>query len=92
MFGGDWPVCRVAGDSLAARGLLRNGLDPAEATDVLLTLAGSAVFLDFTEVRGWTTERYVSWTTDTLCVLLVQPRTRNLNPDADPDVNGGPPP
>jgi hypothetical protein len=39
-------------DALAARGLLRDGLDPAEATDVLLTLAGSDVFLNFTEERG----------------------------------------
>jgi len=39
-------------DALAARGLLRDGSDPAEATDVLLTLAGADVFLNFTEERG----------------------------------------
>ena len=58
-------------DTLAARGLLRDGLDPAEATDVLLTLAGSDVFLNFTEERGWTVKRYVAWTTDTLSLLLL---------------------
>jgi AcrR family transcriptional regulator len=62
-------------DTLAARGLLGDGLDPAEATDVLLTLAGSDVFLNFTEERGWTVQRYVTWTTDTLCALLLQPAT-----------------
>jgi hypothetical protein len=58
-------------DALAARGLLRDGLDPAEATDVLLTLAGPNVFLNFTEERGWTVQRYVTWTTDALCLLLL---------------------
>jgi AcrR family transcriptional regulator len=61
-------------DALATRGLLRDGLDPAEATDVLLTLAGSEVFLDFTERRGWTHQRYVTWTTDALCRLLLDAR------------------
>lgn len=60
-------------DTLVARGLLREGLDPAEATDVLLTLVGSDVFLNFTEERGWAVDRYVAWTTDALCTLLVDP-------------------
>jgi hypothetical protein len=59
-------------DALAARGLLRDGLDPAEATDVLLTLAGPDVFLNFTEERGWTVKRYAAWTTDALCHLLLR--------------------
>ena len=64
-------------DALAARGLLRDGLDPAEATDVLLTLAGPNVFLNFTEERGWTVQRYVTWTTDALCLLLLLLRPPN---------------
>lgn len=59
-------------DTLAARGLLKDGLDPAEATDVLLTLAGSEIFLDFTEGRGWSVERYVAWTAHTLCLVLLR--------------------
>lgn len=67
---------RVAGfrtyaDSLAARRLLRQGLDPAEATDVLLTLVGSEVFLSLTEDRGWPVERYVRWTCLALGSLLL---------------------
>jgi len=67
---------RVAGfrnyvDTLVIRGLLRDGLDAAEATDVLLTLAGSDVFLNFTEDRGWPVKRYVAWTADALCALLL---------------------
>lgn len=64
---------REYADSLAARGLLREELDAAEAADVLLTLVGSEVFLAFTEERGWTVERYVAWSTETLCTLLVDP-------------------
>lgn len=58
-------------DTLAARGLLKGGLDPAEATDVLLTLAGSHVFLDVTEGRGWPVDRYVAWTVDVLAMTLL---------------------
>jgi AcrR family transcriptional regulator len=64
-------------DALAARGLLRDGLDPAEATDVLLTLAGPDVFLNLTEERGWTVQRYVAWTTDALSFLLLRPPNSN---------------
>lgn len=60
--------------TLAARGLLRSGLGQDEATDVLLTLMGPAVFLDFTEGRGWSVERYTSWTTDALAGLLLAGR------------------
>lgn len=63
-------------DTLVSRGLLREELDPAEATDVLLTLAGADVFLNFTEGRGWTLQRYVAWTTEALCNLLLCSRTR----------------
>lgn len=66
-------------DTLDARGLLKQALDPAEATDVLLTLVGSDVFLNFTAERGWSVKRYVAWTTDALCRLLLDP------PDAAPD-------
>lgn len=58
-------------DTLAARGLLKGGLDSGEATDVLLTLVGSHVFYDFTEGRGWPVERYVAWTVDVLGATLL---------------------
>lgn len=70
---------RVAGyrnyiDSFVTRGLLLDGLEPAEATDVLLTLVGSEVFLGLTEGRGWSVDRYVAWTTDLLSSLFLTPR------------------
>lgn len=58
-------------DTLADRGLLRPGLEPAEATDVLLTLCGSEVFLSLTEDRGWDVERYAAWTAGVLCGVLL---------------------
>lgn len=53
------------------RGLLRDGLDLDEAVDVLLTMVGSKVFLEFTDARGWSVERWVAWTTDLLCGVLL---------------------
>jgi AcrR family transcriptional regulator len=59
-------------DSLDERGLLAPDCDPREVTDVFLTLLGSDVYLDFTEARGWSVDRYVSWATDTLCTLFLR--------------------
>jgi AcrR family transcriptional regulator len=58
-------------ESLDERGLLAPDCDPREATDVLLTLLGSDVYLNFTEDRGWSVDRYVSWATNTLCTLFL---------------------
>lgn len=68
-------------DALAANGLLRNGLDPTEATEVLLTLVGSDVFLTLTEQRHWSVDRYTTWTTDTLSTLFLE-RPGNVPPPA----------
>jgi AcrR family transcriptional regulator len=57
-------------DAMHARGLL--AVDVDEATDVLLSLVGSEMFLVLTEDRGWSMERYVAWTTAALCRLLLQ--------------------
>lgn len=74
------PAFRNYVDTLLARGLLRRGLDADEATDVLLTLAGSDVFLNFIEQRGWTVTRYIAWTTEALSALLVEPPTSEPQP------------
>jgi AcrR family transcriptional regulator len=58
-------------EALTANGLLGRGLDVSEATDVLLTLVGPSVFLDLTEQRGWSVDRYAAWTTTTLSTLLL---------------------
>jgi AcrR family transcriptional regulator len=52
---------RVLVDSLDAKGALRAGLDPAEATDILWTLNHPDVWLLLAYERGWTPERFESW-------------------------------
>jgi len=64
-------------DTFIDRGLLRVGLAAAEATDVLLSLVGSDLFLVFTDDRGWPVERWVAWTTDTLAGLLLADQSAN---------------
>lgn len=59
-------------ETLDERGLLAPDCDPREVTDVLLTILGSDVYLNFTEDRGWSVDRYVSWATNTLCTLLLR--------------------
>jgi AcrR family transcriptional regulator len=59
-------------ESLHERGLLAANCDPREVTDVFLTLLGSDVYLNFTEARGWSVDRYASWATDTLCALFLR--------------------
>ena len=58
------------------RGFLREGLDLDEATDVLLTLVGSDIFIAFTEDRDWDVDRWIAWTTDTLAGRLLEPTKR----------------
>jgi AcrR family transcriptional regulator len=60
-------------ETMAERGLLARAVTLDQATDVLLTLVGSAVFLEFTEGRGWSVERWAGWTTATLAGLLLAP-------------------
>ena len=57
-------------DTMHARGLL--AVDADEATDVLLSLVGSDLFLVLTEDRGWSAQRYAAWTTAALCWLLLR--------------------
>jgi hypothetical protein len=61
-------------DTLSARGCLKPGVTPEEATDVLLTLVGPNVFLDLTQERGWNVSRYGQWVGQALGLLILQPR------------------
>ena len=63
-------------ETLVERELLRKDVTLDEATDVLLTLVGSATFAEFTEGRGWSLERWADWTTTTLAGLLLEPARR----------------
>jgi AcrR family transcriptional regulator len=51
---------------LASRFGLPAGLDPAEAADILLTLAGPPTYRCLVADYGWPHERFVDWLTATL--------------------------
>ncbi len=61
---------RVAGH-LAGRFGLPAGLDPADAVDILLTLAGPATYRSLVADYGWPHDRFVDWLTTTLSQQLI---------------------
>lgn len=56
------------------RGDLRADLDVEQATDLVFALNSVEVYLLLTRSRGWTTEQWERWLTDTLRASLVEPR------------------
>ena len=61
---------------LAERFGLREGLDAATGTDLLLMLSSSSTYLTLRRY-GWTDEQYTDWLTDTLArQLLARPGRR----------------
>lgn len=61
-------------DALAAKGQLRDGLTPATATDVLLTLCGDSTYVQLTTDRGWSHDHVVEWLSATApTILLAEP-------------------
>jgi AcrR family transcriptional regulator len=60
-------------DLMAARGELREGLDPELATDILFGLHRHELYLAFTVECGWSFDRYRAWTFAVLCSQLLPP-------------------
>ena len=61
---------------VAQRFGIREGLTAADATDLLLTLSSSGIYLTL-QRYGWSEEKYVDWLTDTLArELLAHPGRR----------------
>ena len=56
---------------LSAHSLLRQGLDDAQATEIVWTIASPEVYNLLTVDRGWSTERFAQWLGDTLTRLLL---------------------
>jgi AcrR family transcriptional regulator len=68
-------LARIVG-LLAERFGLREGLDAATGTDLLLMLSSSSTYLTLRRY-GWTDEQYTEWLTDTLArQLLARPGRR----------------
>ncbi|MEV0800261.1 helix-turn-helix domain-containing protein [Kribbella sp. NPDC050281] len=57
--------------ALAAKGPLRDGLDPAMATDIALALLSPEMYQYLTERRGWSPSRWERWTADALTTQLL---------------------
>ena len=60
-------------DAVITKGPLRSGLDPAAATDILLTVYGDTSYLLLTTERGWTHDQVIDWACQALPALLLQP-------------------
>jgi AcrR family transcriptional regulator len=58
-------------DMLLANGPLRDGLTPEGAQTTYATLASPETYAFLTSDRGWTSEQYEHWLTDTLTRLLL---------------------
>ena len=61
---------RTAG-AFADSGLLRPGLDPETAADLLWALASPDTYRSFTVLRGWTARRYERWLRDTVLATVL---------------------
>lgn len=59
--------------NLAERGLLRDGLDPEAARDVLWTLISPEVCRLLVDGRGWSLDRWEQWLATTLADALLGP-------------------
>ena len=57
--------------SLSAHGPLREGLDDAQAGEIVWTITSPEVFSLLTVDRGWSRERYAHWLGDALARLLL---------------------
>jgi AcrR family transcriptional regulator len=62
---------RAVSQHLAALGSFREGLDEAQATEIIWVITSPEVFSLLLKDRGWTKEHYVHWLSDTLIRLLL---------------------
>ena len=59
-------------ETVTTKGSLRSGLDPAAATDILLTVYGDTSYLLLTAERGWTHDEAIDWACQALPALLLE--------------------
>lgn len=57
--------------SVTANGPLRDGLDEAQAGEIVWAMTSPELFLLLTIDRGWSTEKYAQWLADILTRLLL---------------------
>jgi len=66
-----WQNMEIVIQHVVANGLLRVGMDTAQATDIVWTLMSPEVFLLLTVDRGWSKDQYDEWLADSLIRLLL---------------------
>lgn len=57
--------------ALAERGFLRDDIDEVYAHDMLWAFLGPPTYRQLVTIRGWSTDRYRDWATETLATLLL---------------------
>jgi len=62
--------------NFATKGVLRPGLDPAEAADILWLLVDPSTYDRLVNRCGWQPERFETWLHETLVAQLLAPRRR----------------
>jgi AcrR family transcriptional regulator len=71
---------------LAAKGGLRDGLDPARAADICWALVNSVLLHLLVEVRGWSPAEYGDWLVSLLRATLLEPVAGTAAVDGSPAV------
>jgi AcrR family transcriptional regulator len=62
---GHLAAMRLFSDWLGSLGVLRQGLRPNEAADILYALAGAETYRELVQERGWSPRRYQAWLAET---------------------------
>lgn len=62
--------------ALHGKGLLRDGLPLARATDICHAVHGHETYLELVVASGWDVPAYKAWLYETLCCLLLDPAAR----------------
>jgi AcrR family transcriptional regulator len=66
-----WQNMAIVIEHVVANGPLREGITPAQATDIVWTLMSAEVYLLLTVDRGWSKDQYTEWLADSLIRLLL---------------------
>jgi hypothetical protein len=62
--------------SIAAKGQLKSGMTPKDATDIMSIIHSHEAFLELVESCGWSVEEYKAWEYETLCDQLLGGNSR----------------
>jgi AcrR family transcriptional regulator len=62
--------------NFARKGVLRHGMDPAEAADILALLVDPATYDLLVNRHGWTKERFAEWLRETIVSQILVPERR----------------